>query len=162
MFSHLYRFGVSALCGLALSSIAHARLGETTKECEARYGAPVESISSMIPGSDAEAVRYRRNQVEVTVHFKDSIAWHVAYSRPHLNDTDTKTLLNENSNDREWKPSLGEKIGTIRFWRCTLVDYVAAASEMPGLAMLEIMTKTCADEITTQREARIAEATTPR
>ena len=149
-------WGLGALSGLALAGAAQARLGETRAECAQRYGTAGEPTRSMVPGSEPEALRFVRKQLEITAHFKNGVAWHMTYARAYLSDNEKAAVLEENSGDLEWQPRLGEKVGNIRLWRCPALDYAASAIEGPGLMLIEIMTRACAQEIASQRELRLA------
>src|SRR5690606_18125727 len=91
-------------------------------------------------------------------HFKNGVVWHMTYAKPYLSDSEKAAALEENGDGREWQPRLGEKVGNILVWRCQAADYVASFFEGMKLMLLEVMTRSCAEEIAAQREFRIATA----
>lgn len=99
------------LAGLIMASAAQARLGETRKECIARYGEPVSDTPVF--------VTFHSAQFSMLIRFADDKAayiqiWkHDGLKDAALSDQEVLLLLEANGGGKQWKarsrPS-GEKV----------------------------------------------------
>ena len=114
------------LCGvvLGLTCSAHARLGETVAQVEARYGKPDlpkknASASNREP-TENPLRHYLHDGIIIEVRFLNGISVEETYRQTvrddrndvHLSKKDIETILNANSNGRLWTD---EKNG---HWTC--------------------------------------------
>ena len=98
---------LATLCAatvFALTIPAHARIGETEKEVEARYGAPAKKPKKE---SGREKSRtYRFKVLEITVIFLDRKSQHEDYTKldgGKFGPEEIKAFLRVNSGGAEWK-----------------------------------------------------------
>src|ERR1017187_9069927 len=67
------------LCFLLLAVPAHARLGETTEQIEARYGKPIKATKPESPATDAEV--YEKNGFQITVGFYEGKSYYEQFRK---------------------------------------------------------------------------------
>lgn len=125
----------------ALASPAPARLGESPEECDARYGDPVGQIGSPVPDGDAEARVYRKNGFDITVAFRDGVAWWVRYAKQDLNQDQRTFLFKANGESEEWRGPL--EFIERRFWITASRAFHAVEYYYKGNRMLELLTDDC-------------------
>jgi hypothetical protein len=102
-------FRVILLLVLLVSLPAHARLGESVKECITRYGEIVERLPAQTPGSDADACIFSKGGITIYVEFKSEKAWKVVYRMPGLDTAAAQSLLSVESSAGSWSAPL--KVG---------------------------------------------------
>lgn len=155
----LFCAGALPLLALVLAPVSEARLGYSLQDCIDRYGEPVRKMPAAVAGSDAEAVVFRRDDTEYVVHFQQSSAWHIAYTKKYFSNPERQKILAENTDENNaWNPPLGEKVGNVHVWLTPGGHRWAALSEIPGLASLEVMTRPAAEAIARERDIRVAKA----
>jgi hypothetical protein len=137
---------------------AVAQLGETADTCAQHYGPVVQKVPSVIQGGDATAQLHRRNDLDITIHFKNGRAWHIAYAKAFLSDGEKAALLAENGGPAKWRRPLGDRIGNVMIWITENNSIVVSAFEVPNLMLVEVMTRACADELARLRDQRILAA----
>ena len=99
---------VGMIFGLACS--AHARLGETVAQIEARYGPPDPPRGvppSRVPPIENSSRDYHHDGIKIGVRFYNGISGKESYYRAtgeshQLSEKDIETLLNANSNGKPW------------------------------------------------------------
>jgi hypothetical protein len=72
------------LCFLLLAVPAHARLGETTQQIEARYGKPLSDIKPERPATDAKV--YEKNGFRIAVGFYEGKSYYEQFQKPELKE----------------------------------------------------------------------------
>ncbi|MHB1687904.1 MAG: hypothetical protein ACYCVH_11070 [Ignavibacteriaceae bacterium] len=94
---------------LSQNNFIYARIGESIKECEKRYGIPLSKEYERINNKDLILVRYEKYQFHINIIFMNNIAVMVEYSKipspyemPHLTSEEIKSLLNSESSDYSW------------------------------------------------------------
>lgn len=94
-----------------LPFVSEARLNETLKECELRYGKGIKFEGETPPGCDT-AYTYQKNDFLISIGFLDDKAVLVSYRKPmkdqrgnkKLSEDVIKYLLKANSGESEWVP----------------------------------------------------------
>lgn len=102
-------FRVILLLVLLVSLPAHARLGESVKECVSRYGEVIERLPAQTSGSDPEACVFSKGGITIYVEFKSEKAWKVVYRMPGLDAEAVKTLLSVEASTGNWSAPI--KVG---------------------------------------------------
>jgi hypothetical protein len=98
---------LATLCAAAVFALtipAHARIGETEKEVEARYGAPVQKPKKE-SGREKERT-YRFKDLEITVIFLDRKSQHEDITKldgGKFGSDEIEAFLKDNSGGAEWK-----------------------------------------------------------
>lgn len=94
---------LTAAAGIAIAlSTAHARIGESTDECLARYGNP-RGIE--LNEENTGVATYRKNDIVIKIHFTNGRADLINYSPGEVARIDFETaqyLVNINGRDKEW------------------------------------------------------------
>ncbi len=151
--------GFLAALGLVfLLQPAQARVGETPEECEKRYEHVVRRMPFVIPGSDPEAVLFEKDQTYITVHFRNGIAWHIAYQGPKVDDAFRRLLLQANVQGDGWRDGSGETVDGRRYWRSLKKNILASGYTYNGEGVLEVMSQECVAAMARARETRIRNA----
>jgi hypothetical protein len=88
------------LTGLMMVSAVHARLGETRKECIARYGEPVSETESF--------ATFQNSEFTMFIRFAEGKAAYIYFGKPppkggKLSDHDVASLMEANGGGRKWK-----------------------------------------------------------
>lgn len=83
-------------------STAFGRLGETTQECETRYGPVVEKLKAKNVDSDPDACVYSKGGISIFVEFKAGKAWKILYRMAGLDSGSVQALLNAEDADDGW------------------------------------------------------------
>ena len=98
----VYRFGVLlSITLLALAGAAYARLGESSSECDTRYGKP----DSIRIEEGFQVRRYHKRGVEVIITFWKCKSVEVAYrklNRELLSDDEQSLFLDVNATTSTW------------------------------------------------------------
>ncbi|MDB6072776.1 MAG: hypothetical protein JWO89_416 [Verrucomicrobiaceae bacterium] len=114
---------------LVSSSLAlQARIDETVKECEARYGPVVEHIKPTQKESDKEACTFSKNSVTVIAEYREGKAWRITYNKIGMEPSEVDTILAANSSGGSWSPPLKISGQEIR----TTADHKRMAIFTPG------------------------------
>lgn len=100
-----YCFLTLLLLGLA-SVTAEARVGETLKQCEERYGPVVERLPAKLADSDADACVFSKGGITVLIEFRNGLAWYVMFRMLDLLPTDTEALLKANLPPGGWSSAI--------------------------------------------------------
>lgn len=88
---------------LVSSSFAlQARIDETVKECEARYGPVVERGKPTQKESDAEACTFSKNSVTIVAEYRNGKAWKISYNKIGMDISEVDTLLAANAAGGPW------------------------------------------------------------
>jgi hypothetical protein len=91
----------------SLITAVFARIGETPEQCAQRYGPPE------LEAQDGSIKYYQKNGINITVHFRDSVAISLDFSHDPQNLFDIATKLSEpqiegllkaNATGGDWKP----------------------------------------------------------
>jgi len=103
------RFWILLGVVFGLTYSAHARLGETVSQIEARYGPPdtLRGVPpSRVPPIENSARQYHHDGIGINVHFYNGISLEETYLREkqpqQLSEKDIETLLNANGNGKPW------------------------------------------------------------
>jgi hypothetical protein len=126
--------------------------------CVQTYGPAIREVPAMIQGADPKARTFRRNDTDITVHFKAGRAWHITYSKPFLSDAEIAALRSENLPSGKWRRPVGDRIGNVTLWLSEDGTIVASSLDVPGIMLVEVMVRACADVLGQQRKQRILEA----
>jgi hypothetical protein len=101
-----------------VSSIASARVGESGRRCEQRYGAPVRT------SDNGSLVTYKSHGLSIVVHFTggtaDMLSFHklplgIEEPPPPFTDAEVRKLLEENGGERLWETGAATTSSTA--WR---------------------------------------------
>ncbi|MDB6140158.1 MAG: hypothetical protein JWO94_3230 [Verrucomicrobiaceae bacterium] len=114
---------------LAITSLsAQARVGETLKECETRYGPVVEHLKPTLESSDKDAYTFSKNSVTVLAEFREGKVWRIAYNKVGMHLSEVETLLAANATNGPWSTALKVSGQEIR----TSADHQRIAVFTPG------------------------------
>jgi hypothetical protein len=105
-------------CWLFGCIVAQARIGETEKQCEERYGKPVRVMK------DKSSLAYAKAPMLLLLHFTDGRCDEISYVRAdestpeirtELSETERDFLQRANGGSRKWKKSSASSDTTICF-----------------------------------------------
>lgn len=151
--------GCAIALGLTLlAQPLRARVGETPDECEKRYKNVVRRMPFVLAGSDPEAILFAMDQVYITVHFRNGIAWHIAYQGAKLDDGFRSLLLRANVGSDAWRDPSGQTVDGRRYWKSLTRNLVACAYSHNGEGVLEVMSQDCVAAMARARETRLRNA----
>ena len=94
-----------------LPALVFARIGETTEECEKRYGKPEHPVFQDPKTPDLSFAIYRKGQLEILIVFLNGKAGSILYSPSNTNTVEALTpesvevLLKANIGDVPWSHS---------------------------------------------------------
>jgi hypothetical protein len=107
---------LTLLSALALlAPAARARLGESEKQCENRYGTPTGTDVDPLLG-DQKSVLYKKNGFVIRITFLNGRAGSIRFEkedRSAITQDQIRLLLQFNSNGAEWRQTLTEKDGVL-------------------------------------------------
>jgi hypothetical protein len=112
----LRRILVTFGCWLFGVVVAQARIGETVKECEERYGKPVRVLK------DRSMIAYVKSPLLPLLHFTDGKCDEISYVKAELDSPDAREELSEDERDllqianggnRAWRRSQESRDNTI-------------------------------------------------
>jgi hypothetical protein len=86
------------LCFLLLAVPAHARLGETTQQIEARYGKPIRATKPESPATDAQV--YEKNGFRITVGYYEGKSYYEQYQKIDPKNPNLPVEISET--ERNW------------------------------------------------------------
>ncbi len=125
---------------LAAGSV-EARIGETSAECDERYGELVEEMEASVPGGVGKARIYHKNDFVITVEFQKGKVWWIQYSKNSLKDEQRLFIFKINSEQVSWR-------GPFTFlkrnhWKTSNGKLHAVVVKNKNLTVIEIMTQEC-------------------
>jgi hypothetical protein len=101
-----------------VGSVAFARIGDSTRACERRYGSPVRASDT------GSLVTYRSGRLSIVVHFSGGVADMVSYHKlpsgqgdpaPPFGREEVTELLDQNSGGGSWLDASSTTDATV--WR---------------------------------------------
>jgi len=113
---------------------AHARLGETPAQIEARYGKMLSRIDLL---TKSDGCVYQKGNLGMLVHFVDGVCDAECY-RPYpavsdaLNETAIKSLLDIHAQDSTWKETNDVQFGW-KFWERADARALAVHNGLEGM-----------------------------
>jgi hypothetical protein len=148
------------ICGAlaGLSGTVKARLDETPFQCQQRYGQLVGKIPSHVPGSDPEAEVYRKEETDITIHYKSGRAWHLAFVKTGMNEQDRRIFLGANGGGEGWPDPGGERFLGHTYWVSHRGQRAAIHFAAGKQGVMEIMNFDCVQGLAVAREARLRAA----
>jgi hypothetical protein len=149
------RVAACLIVGLLMATWAPARLGETPYQCQKRYGEVLRKGPSFIQGSDPEVELFRKDQVDIRVHYKNGRAWHISYIKPGMGDGDRQIFLRANAGTSEWPNPAGRQIAGQIYWVSHKDQRAAVAYSIGHEGLMEVMTIDCVQALAQAREQRI-------
>jgi len=100
-----------ALVVLAFCPLASARIGETERECNTRYGTP-KKVEDILPGCRTNEYNYHAFKIRIAFRGFNEPAIMMIFqkqSSPHLKDDEVAAILSANTpNGTAWKATLAE------------------------------------------------------
>ena len=152
--------GLGLLLFAALSmQRAEARLGENEEEIAKRYGEPLRETKPMVRASDS-AVIYVKDLVEVTVEFKNDIAWLVSYRTTTM--TSDREAQFRDANDGvpggvgDWKDTL-KHLGRT-YWVTPDKGIYAVRFDTGSSKIFRFMTSECKEAMGAERKEKVRNA----
>jgi hypothetical protein len=134
---------------------AQARLGETPYQCQQRYSEALKKVPSFIVGSDPDAELFRKDNVDIRIHYKNGRAWHISYIKPGMVDGDRQIFLRANAGMSGWPNLAGQQIMGQIYWVSHTDRRAAVAYSVGREGIMEIMTTDCVKALGDDREQRI-------
>ena len=139
---------------LFIPSITFARIGETPDQCADRYGEPVATVEKKLEESDDKAERYLKDDVAITVEFKNGKAWHIRYEqRRTFNSELLEGLLSANVGGTKWEGP--QKYDEKRFWITANKELHAVYNPLQGASRLVILNDDALKALESEREERM-------
>jgi hypothetical protein len=135
-----------------------ARLGETPFQCQQRYGELAGKIPSHVPGSDPEAEVYRKEDTDITIHYKGGRAWHLAFVKTGMNEQDRQIFLRANGGEEGWPDPGGERFLGHTYWVSHRGQRAAIHFAAGKEGVMEIMGFECVQGLAVAREGRLRDA----
>ena len=106
-----------AIVGLLVPTMADARLGETIRECDARYGKPTQVEAGSVFANSLER-SYFKEGFTIEVLFVDGHAETVSYLHPSaLTDEQITKLLNNNAQGEVWEATPNGSTNVYGSWK---------------------------------------------
>jgi hypothetical protein len=102
------RIRLALACSLIGCAVAQARIGETEKQCEERYGKPNASTDG-----DKSKSLYKKEDMIVLAHFYEGKCDYIAFFKldgatskiVEMSENEKKLLMRANGGSREWRTS---------------------------------------------------------
>lgn len=105
------RFALLLMMVSALCSVASARIGETERECNARYGTP-KKVAEIVPECPTNEYDYHGFKIQIAFAGFNGPAIKMVFTKqpsPFFKDDEVAAILNANTKDgMQWKASVSE------------------------------------------------------
>ncbi|MGI8601942.1 MAG: hypothetical protein ACR2OZ_02975 [Verrucomicrobiales bacterium] len=137
---------------------AEGRLGETPHQCRQRYQQLLKTVAAFVPGSDADADMFRKEAVDITVHYKSGRAWHLTYIKLGMGVADRELFLQANAGEAGWSDRGGEHIISQTYWISQKGRRAAVSHSIGREGYMEIMTAECVEALAQARGERLRAA----
>jgi hypothetical protein len=106
----------ATIVGLLVPTMAAARVGETIRECDARYGKPTQAEAGPIVADSVERT-YFKEGFTIEVLFVDGRAETISYLHPSaFTDEQITKLLNNNAQGEVWAEKPNGSSGVYGSW----------------------------------------------
>jgi len=121
---------ITILITLLLCGVTHARLGETSAQCTARYGEPLKV------DKETMTLGFQKEGILIMCVFHEGKCAEVAYKKPdgELSDAEIETLRDVNGKDWRLKPATANDQTVWENEKCYAVKVI-------GESMLLVMTR---------------------